>query len=222
MIKAIMLDFDGVILESVDVKTEAFRELFSRYTDDTEPAIAYHLANNAMSRFPKFRYIWKEILGRHYDDSVRDELGREFSNIVADRVVKCPFVLGASDFLKKFYKKVPLYIASLVPLKELELIVSKKGVRHYFKNIYGFPPTTKTEAMDEVMKGRSIKPDEILYIGDSIQDLKAAKEKGVRFVARKNKDNFNDQSVPVFEDMEEIAVYITENLELRDERRRHT
>ncbi|GAF78578.1 unnamed protein product, partial [marine sediment metagenome] len=31
MIKAIIFDFDGVIVESSDIKTEAFRELFQDY-----------------------------------------------------------------------------------------------------------------------------------------------------------------------------------------------
>ena len=35
MIKGIIFDFDGVIVESVSVKTDAFAELYSKYNDDT-------------------------------------------------------------------------------------------------------------------------------------------------------------------------------------------
>lgn len=31
MLKLIILDFDGVIVEPADIKTEAFRKLFSNY-----------------------------------------------------------------------------------------------------------------------------------------------------------------------------------------------
>src|SRR5687768_6679568 len=42
---AVVLDFDGVLVESVDVKTRAFARLYSRYGSDVEAeVVAYHLA----------------------------------------------------------------------------------------------------------------------------------------------------------------------------------
>ena len=72
VIKVIVLDFDGVIVESVGIKTEAFRELF-RDSPQVEEIYQYHLANNALSRFEKFPYICENILGRKYTE----EMGME-------------------------------------------------------------------------------------------------------------------------------------------------
>lgn len=54
MIRAIVLDFDGVIVESLDIKTRAFRDLFSDYPQHLDKIMSYHLAHNAISRYIKF------------------------------------------------------------------------------------------------------------------------------------------------------------------------
>jgi len=82
MIKTIILDFDGVIVESVDIKTDAFKELFKKYTDKFEQIINYHLKNNALSRYIKFKFIYEDILKKDYTENVKKELGKAFSNIV--------------------------------------------------------------------------------------------------------------------------------------------
>lgn len=60
MIEVIILDFDGVVVESVDIKTEAFRELFQEY-ENVDDIVQYHLQNNAISRFIKFKYIYESF-----------------------------------------------------------------------------------------------------------------------------------------------------------------
>ena len=62
MIKNIILDFDGVILDSIPVKTEAFKQLFSDFSDDdVDLLIDFHLKNGGMSRYKKIEYFFKNI-----------------------------------------------------------------------------------------------------------------------------------------------------------------
>lgn len=222
IIKAIILDFDGVITESVDIKTEAFRELFSKYTNDVERIVDYHRKNNGVSRFVKFKHIWEEMLGKRYDDAAKKSLGMEFSKMVTDKVISCPFVRGAMDFLEKFYRIVPLYVASAVPREELAVIIDKKKITQYFTKIYGYPPVTKSQAIEDVSRTNLIDTGEILYIGDSTEDLKASKIAGTQFIGRRNKEDFKDYSVPVFNDMDGVSEYILNNLKVENERIRHT
>ena len=63
-IDAIFFDFDGVILESVDIKGWAFGKLFESYPEHVDEIVAFHFANGGMSRFDKFRYIYKNILNK--------------------------------------------------------------------------------------------------------------------------------------------------------------
>ena len=61
--KAIIFDFDGVILNSVNVKTEAFKELYKQYGSAVVKKVEkYHLENGGISRFEKFKYYHKNFL----------------------------------------------------------------------------------------------------------------------------------------------------------------
>jgi beta-phosphoglucomutase-like phosphatase (HAD superfamily) len=50
MLRAIVFDFDGVILESADIKTNAFRALFASYPEHVDQIVDFHLRNAGVSR----------------------------------------------------------------------------------------------------------------------------------------------------------------------------
>ena len=56
-------DFDGVIVDSLDIKSQAFGELFKDYGEDVvKKVMDYHLNEGwAMSRYEKFKYYYKNI-----------------------------------------------------------------------------------------------------------------------------------------------------------------
>ena len=55
-------DFDGVIKESVSVKTDAFEELFKPYGDIVRKKVKnHHIENAGMSRFNKIPFIFKMV-----------------------------------------------------------------------------------------------------------------------------------------------------------------
>ena len=62
-IKCIIFDFDGVILNSHNVKTDAFEKIFSKYGKSIgKKAKNYHLKNVGKSRYLKFKYILNNVL----------------------------------------------------------------------------------------------------------------------------------------------------------------
>jgi len=124
----IILDFDGTLVESVDVKTEAFREVFGPYRAALDRIMAYHLAHNGIPRDVKFQHIYERILGIPYDAARREATARRFSELVFDRVVACPFVPGAAAFLERFAGRLPLYVVSASPESELRRVVVDKYV----------------------------------------------------------------------------------------------
>lgn len=211
MIKTIILDFDGVIVESVDIKTDAFKELFKSYPDKQDEILNYHLANNALSRYIKFEYIYREILKKKYNEEVKNKLGREFSNLVFQKVIECPYVTGAKDFLKSFSEKYPLYVASATPQEELNRIILARNLNKYFKKVWGTPPGNKIEFIHNILKKENAKPTEAVYIGDMLKDFEIAKKTGVFFIGRKNKESFDGLNVPQYTDFSGIIQWLTEN-----------
>ncbi|MBN2734991.1 MAG: HAD family hydrolase [Methanomicrobiaceae archaeon] len=136
-----------------------------------------------MSRYDKFRYIYANILNESLSDEQFETLCKNFAELVYKGVINSPFVDGAVDFLEKYHKKIPLYIVSATPETELIQIVKERGISGYIKRFYGAP---KKKA--DCIEGRKAFTDNpsknILFIGDAINDWKAAEKTGVRFIGR--------------------------------------
>jgi phosphoglycolate phosphatase len=202
VIRAAVFDFDGVIAESTDIKTEAFRRLF----DGDERAVEYHEANMGLSRYDKFRHITTEILGRPYSAEDERRLGERFSELVVDEVVRCPFVAGAPELLKRLAGELPLFVASATPEEEVRHIVALRGLEALFDGVYG-TPATKGEILRRIVLEREFDRGEVVMVGDARSDLNGAREAGVRFVGRVPAgapDPFADDEVPVVTDLSDL------------------
>jgi len=187
-IDAILFDFDGVILESVNIKGWAFGKLFESYPEHVDEIVAFHFANGGMSRFDKFRYIYKNILNKPLPDEEFDALCLKFSNLTFKRVLECEFVPGALEFLEKHFKKTKFYIISGTPQDEIEHIVAARGLSKYFQGVYG-SPTDKSFWANKIIMQEKLNCETTIFIGDAMSDYNAAMENKVKFVARINDDN---------------------------------
>lgn len=183
MITSIIFDFDGVILESVSVKTDAFRTLFSFVPEHVDEIVQFHKDNGGMSRYDKFCYIYNTILKQELTQKKFKELSDAFSVIVFDKVIKTPFVPGAQEFLKGNYRRFTLYVVSATPEDELRQIIEKRGLAGYFHGIYG-APVKKTEHIRRILSETKSRKEDTLFIGDALNDLLAAESSGIRFIGR--------------------------------------
>jgi phosphoglycolate phosphatase-like HAD superfamily hydrolase len=184
MLKALFFDFDGVIAESVDIKTKAFGRLFEKEGPDiVKKVVEYHSNNTGVSRYDKFRYFYKNFLNRPLPEAEFKRLCGEFEKLVVDEVVAAPFVKGASEFLEKHSGSYANYIVSATPQQEIEDIVRRKGLARFFKEVFG-APTRKKDAVKAVLEKLGIPAGEALYVGDAMSDLEAARSNGVHFIAR--------------------------------------
>lgn len=155
-LRAIAFDFDGVILESADIKTVAFVELFAAYPDRQSAIRDYHLENIGISRYVKFEYIHRVILGLPYDDLVREALGAEFTRLTKARILACPEVPGARELLAGLQGRVLRVVASGTPEGELRDIVKERGLTGWFEEVWG-TPRTKQEILRDLMARHGIR-----------------------------------------------------------------
>ena len=197
-IKAIVFDFDGVIVESNHIKHTAFNDLFKDYSEHSE-IMQYHLAHNAVDRYRKFRHIAKDILKISGDtEKLETEWADNFRDMTRERIIDCSYVAGARELLEYLKGRAPMFLASATPKSELDVILESKELTGYFDEVFG-SPIVKSEVLKMLLGRLECGPEELLFVGDSPEDRKAALDAGVPFVGRVSDYSF--EGVPAFEDM---------------------
>ena len=182
-------DFDGVIKESVAVKSAAYAELFSHYGADIEERVRnHHECNGGMSRFEKIPLYLKWVGGSSSARDV-DRLCDEFSALVMQAVVDSAWVPGAREYIDENYMCQLFVLVTGTPQGEMEQILKMLDMENRFREVHG-APTNKATAIDSFLARWKCKRTEALVIGDSRSDYLAASATGVDFLLRRTPLNF--------------------------------
>lgn len=211
-IKYIFFDFDGVLAESVNIKTEAFRQMYlSEGKEFSDKVVDYHVANGGVSRYEKFKIFNGEWLGEDVTESKSEKLAQTFSDLVVEGVINSPEVTGALAFLNTSseYKK---YIITGTPTNEIEVILKERKMDHFFIEAYG-SPNKKDFWVKKILSENSINPDECVFIGDALADYEAAMLNNVAFILRETiegKELFKDYTGLRIKDMTSLQSTINQ------------
>jgi len=180
--KALFFDFDGVIADSVEVKTRAFAALFKAYGPDIQArVVAHHRANGGMTRKDKFKHYHEAFLEKPLDAAGLENLCKQFSELVVDEVVASAEIPGANGILKKWSASVPCFVVSATPDDEIVAIVARRGLSGYFREVLG-SGRNKTENLTYLLEKYKISPETGLFFGDAASDYQAAMNCGVDFM----------------------------------------
>ena len=182
MLKAIIFDFDGVILDSVNIKVNAFIKLFDFCSiEELKEIDAYNKTCGAVSRYNKIKFCYENILKRALNKEKLEELSNKYRELTINEVKKSPFIPGIERFLQYYQNKLDLYIVSATPPKDLNEIIREKNLDIYFKNVYG-TTDSKITFIKKIIEEGKYNYDEIVYIGDSISDLIDSNSVGIQFI----------------------------------------
>jgi len=186
--KIILFDFDGVIKDSVKVKTDAFELLFIPYGANIAAKVKNHnKKNSGMSRFDKLP-IYLKWAGEIPVEKLIDKFEKRFSNLVKQKVIDSRWVLGVQDYLERWSCSQQFFIITATPQKEIEEILCALEIDHFFKGVIG-TPSMKGEAIKKIMTDYKFTQKEMVMIGDSNSDYEAAVENKVSFILRNTELN---------------------------------
>jgi len=179
--EAIFFDVDGVLIDSLKVKGEAFALAFADYPSARNSIIEFHLVNGGVNRIDKISRIIANINGREATDTELSERVRAFREAVVEHVVAAPEISGANAALAHWSALAPLHAVSATPADELELILQRRRIAQYFTSINGWPPK-KTELLPLLVRRFGYTPGRCITVGDSAEDEAAASTAGTMFV----------------------------------------
>ena len=138
--KIVFWDFDGVIKDSVEVKSTAFEKLFLDYGSLVSDKVREHHENNGgVSRFEKIP-LYLSWTPEIISSKLIQEFCDRFSVMVKQSVVDSPWVDGFLEFFE-YHREKKHVLVTATPVEEIEEILSLLGIRHFFYRIYGAPRT---------------------------------------------------------------------------------
>lgn len=195
MIQAVFWDFDGVIADSVNVKVQAFEEMFAPYGDEVlKKTMDHHRENGGISRVEKIENSFRHYIGQPLTPQELEKQCEIYSGMVKEKVVKAPLIAGAESTLAELYPKVPMFVISGTPEDELLEIVEKRNLGRYFKRVLG-SPVKKPEHVNNLLREFDFDPAGCVFIGDALTDFNAAEVTGTHFIGIHGFNTFPEGTV---------------------------
>jgi len=186
MIKALIFDMDGTLVDSENIHFEAWKET---------------LVNHGVSHFPFEEFISyvgasNEKLARDYIQSGTldigmDNLVREKQIIYLEMISGIKLLHGVEATIRKYVGNYRLAVASSSDCVELEKILETLGMRSSFEQVIGGDLVSRKKPDPEIYLKTasllSLAPQECVAFEDSESGLAAAKDAGMFVVAVPNR-----------------------------------
>jgi len=187
-------DFDGVIKDSVEIKSNAYEELFLQWGANISNKVRdHHILNGGMSRFDKIP-LYLSWTNEDINDELINKLCDDFSNLVKLKVINSPWVPGVVEYIDNLNKSgFQSYIITATPQDEINEILNELKIHSLFNEIIG-APTAKSDAIKSILNKNNIINDEAVMIGDSKSDLVAAQNNKIDFILRRTSENIKLQN----------------------------
>ena len=213
MIRCVVFDFDGVLVDSNAVKRRAYTDIFSAWGLVVGVVVGAVLrADTEDDRFGIIRAILRLLPGAPATPEELEPLVAEYAarynHICEEHAATCGEVAGAAETLDRLAGNLPLYIVSATPQASLQRIVARRGWGRHFRGVLG-RPATKQENLAAVMGQEGIDGAQVVFVGDGRRDLEAALSMGCRFVGVRNQFNdFDSADVTMTDDLHNLPQLI--------------
>jgi len=178
-----VFDCDGVLLESMGAKIEAFRQWVPEaHSDRREHFMRVVMDGFGRSRTHHIRSFYEDILGQSCEPAwIEAEVAR-FTEICEPLCASADWRAGSLEFVRACREAgIPRYVLSGTPQQPLEAMLESTGASKYFDVIIGSPPA-KPESLARILRETQIPAERTVFIGDAEADRAAASAVGVHFV----------------------------------------
>jgi phosphoglycolate phosphatase-like HAD superfamily hydrolase len=188
MIRCIVFDFDGTLVLSNHIKLQVFYQIAHPCdpTGSTVTRILKQYPNK--DRYGIFLEIARELLvksqiPKHQSpEALAIQWAEDYTLSCEQAIATCEEVPGTIETLRWISQQnIPIFINSRTPTTPLNKLVTLRSFNPYVSKIYG-APATKTENLWNIQNLSQAHFQEILFVGDSEDDRKAALEVGCHFV----------------------------------------
>lgn len=205
MIRGVVFDFDGTLVDSNHIKRETFFELASEFEDGVRLMEKAMKEANGRDRYWVFARFAAALPGL----ANAEALAHRYTRTCQERIAGAPEIAGAEACLEGLREEGKLlFVNSATPAEPLARLIQLRRMEKWFAGIYG-APAEKHENLSSIRSKHGLAADEILVVGDGESDRLAAEMHGCHFVAVENPENdFKQQPTCRIPDLTELPAAI--------------
>lgn len=194
--RAIIFDFDGVIVDTERLHFEAFRRVLAEEVIPLtwEDYTRIYLAMDDKGCFSMALDRHRREVTSEVVEALIWRKARYFRDLVSDSVILFP---GVASFIREAAERCPLAIASGARRDEIEFLLGKVSLRAFFQVVVaaedvgkGKPDPeayiTALTRLNRLRPGRPLRSSECLVVEDSLHGVAAARAAGMRCLAVTN------------------------------------
>ncbi|MDP6560678.1 MAG: HAD family phosphatase [Candidatus Binatia bacterium] len=196
MLRAVVFDFNGVIVNDEPIHLEMYQKVLLEQGISLETE-SYYANYLGLDDRGCFKAVYRN-LGRNLNESglreMIDRKARYYRESIEKRLV--PFA-GVETLIANLSSHLPLAIASGALRDEIELALAKIGIRSYFQAIVSAEDVREAKPDPEIFRKalsllnqrsprESIEPSECLVIEDSKEGIHGAHRAGMKCLAISN------------------------------------
>jgi phosphoglycolate phosphatase len=179
MIRCVVFDFDGTLVDSNTIKRQAFLRIAAR--DSEEALMKDILASESGDRYAIFRKFAAACAGGDSQQRAH-QLAQEYTSYCEKAVATCPEMRGASVMLEELKREgLQLALNSATPTDALTAIVARRGWQNYFTYVLG-SPASKAANLAYIVDALSLENKEVVMVGDRRADQSGASEFDCPFI----------------------------------------
>ncbi len=185
----IFLDFDGVIMDSMTIKLDAYCYALAEYGFPRQRIRDQQLLHAGLSRSRALPLMFKALSGDEISVEARDRVLARFAEEDLRLRPRMRLMPGAVDFLKNANARgTPLVVVTGTPQDVIDGTMELFDIRSHFREVHGYPPV-KADRLRDLLVRHGLKPSEAIYVGDAVQDALAAETAGIPFIGIDNGDH---------------------------------
>jgi phosphoglycolate phosphatase len=184
LVKTIIFDLDGTLVDSAPGIIECFKQTLQ------EKNISPVISLDSCLIGPPLRETLQSLTGMTENDHQLDELAEDFKNRYDQTACHVtPAYAGIASALAKIHSMgIGLHIATNKRIHPARQIIEHLGWNKFFDSVYArdsFSPPLKSKAqlIRRLVEERNIDCQYTVYVGDTRDDGKAAKENQMQFWA---------------------------------------
>ena len=179
--RSVVFDCDGVILNANSVKTKAFHSVAVQYGEAAAAAlVAYHVEHGGRSRYQKFEYFIRTVIGRDPEPGELDALSNRFAEEVTNGLMRCEVAPGL-ERLREATPNTRWLVVSGGDQAELRHVFSLRGLAELFDaGIFG-SPASKEQILERELSNKNLCLPAV-FLGDTRYDYEVARKGGLDFI----------------------------------------